>query len=60
MEGRERSGRAKDGAGVCVLERSSARAVTCGVQRCLCNLRKHGERYHFEQTRGRGVEYETH
>ena len=43
-----------------VLGRSSARAVTCGVQRCLCNLRKHGERYHFEQTRVRGVEYETH
>ena len=59
MEGRERSGRAKDGAGG-VLGRKSERAITCGVQRCLCNLRKHGERYHFEQTRGRGVEYETH
>ena len=58
MEGRERSGRAKDGAGG--LERSSARAVTCGMQRCLCNLRNHGERYHFEQTRRRGVEYLTH
>ena len=43
-----------------VLGRSSARAVTCGVQRCLCNLRNHGERYHFEQTRRRGVEYLTH
>ena len=60
MEGRERSGRAKDGAGGGVLGRSSARAVTCGVQRCLYNLRNHGERYHFEQTRRRGVEYLTH
>ena len=61
MEGRERSGWAKDGAGGRgVLERSSAKAVTRGVQRCLCNLRNHGERYHFEQTRRRGVEYLTH
>ena len=37
-------GWAKDGAGgEGVLERSSANAVTRGVQRCLCNLRNHGE-----------------
>ena len=44
MEGRERSGVGEGWSrGEGVLERSSANAVTRGVQRCLCNLRNHGE-----------------
>ena len=53
MEGRERSGWAKDGAGG-VLERSSAKAVTRGVQRCLCNLRNHWETVPFRTNKRAG------
>ena len=37
-----------------VLERSSARAVTCGVQRCLCNLRNHWETVPFRTNKRAG------